>query len=46
MDSIVNEFALVRNKFLGLVKGLDNKQWQITNVVKLRVAGMEDAELR
>jgi hypothetical protein len=45
MDSIVNEFALVRNKFLGLVKGLDNKQWQITNVVKLRVAGMEDAEL-
>jgi hypothetical protein len=46
MDSIVNEFALVRNKFIGLTKGLDNKQWQITNVVKLRVAGMEDAELR
>ena len=46
MDSIVNEFALVRNKFIGLTKALDNKQWQITNVVKLRVAGMEDAELR
>ena len=46
MDSIVNEFALVRNKFLGLTKGLDNKQWQITNVVKLRCAGLEDAELR
>jgi len=46
MDSIVNEFALVRNKFLGLVKALDIKQWQLSNVVKLRVAGMEDAELR
>ena len=46
MDAIVNEFALIRNKFIGLTKGLDNKQWQITNVVKLRVAGMEDAELR
>ena len=45
MDSIVNEFALVRNKFIGLTKGLDNKQWQITNVVKLRCAGLEDAEL-
>lgn len=45
MDSIVNEFALVRNKFLGLVKGIDIKQWQLSNVVKLRVAGMEDAEL-
>ena len=28
-----------------LLKGLDQKQWQITNVVKLRVAGMEDASL-
>jgi hypothetical protein len=46
MDSIVNEFALVRNKFLGLVKALDIKQWQLSNVVKLRCAGMEDAELR
>jgi hypothetical protein len=27
------------------LKGLDQKQWQITNVVKLRVAGMEDATL-
>ena len=45
MDSIVNEFALIRNKFLGLIKGIDIKQWQLSNVIKLRVAGMEDAEL-
>jgi uracil-DNA glycosylase len=35
----------MRNKWLGVLKGLDQKQWQITNVVKLRVAGMEDATL-
>ena len=44
-EHIINEFALLRNKWLGLLKGLDQKQWQITNVVKLRVAGMEDASL-
>jgi|TARA_B110000240_G_C13443782_1_gene429386 hypothetical protein len=44
-EKIINEFALLRNKWLGVLKGLDQKQWQITNVVKLRVAGMEDASL-
>jgi hypothetical protein len=44
-EKIINECALMRNKWLGLLKGLDQKQWQITNVVKLRVAGMEDATL-
>ena len=40
-----NEFALLRNKWLGVLKALDQKQWQITNITKLRVAGMEDATL-
>jgi uncharacterized protein YfdQ (DUF2303 family) len=44
-EKIINEFALMRNKWLGVLKGLDQKQWQITNIVKLRVAGMEDARL-
>jgi|TARA_R110000796_G_scaffold76059_7_gene170213 hypothetical protein len=44
-EKIINEFALLRNRWLGLLKGLDQKQWQITNIVKLRVAGMEDATL-
>ena len=44
-EKIINEFALMRNKWLGVLKALDQKQWQITNVVKLRVAGMEDAVL-
>ena len=46
MEKIVNEFALLRNKWLGVLKGLDQKQWQLTNIVKLRVAGMEDASIR
>ena len=45
MEKIINEFALMRNKWLGITKGLYQKQWQITNIVKLRVAGMEDASL-
>jgi hypothetical protein len=44
-EKIINEFALLRNKWLGITKALDQKQWQITNVIKLRVAGMEDATL-
>lgn len=44
-EKIINEFALLRNKWLGVLKALDQKQWQLTNIVKLRVAGMEDASL-
>ena len=45
MEKIINEFALLRNKWLGITKGLDIKQWQLSNIIKLRVAGMEDATL-
>lgn len=41
-EKIINEFALLRNKWLGVLKALDIKQWQLSNVIKLRVAGMED----
>jgi hypothetical protein len=45
MEKIINEFALLRNKWLGVTKALDVKQWQLSNVIKLRTAGMEDATL-
>ena len=45
LQHIVNEFALVRNKFMGLIKALDAKQFQINNIVKLRAAGLEDVSL-
>jgi hypothetical protein len=44
-EKIINEFALLRNKWLGVIKALDIKQWQLSNIIKLRVAGMEDASL-
>jgi hypothetical protein len=42
---LINEFAMIRNKFLGLMKAVDSKQFQINNITKLRVAGMEDTTL-
>lgn len=45
MEHIVNEFALVRNKYLAIMKGLDNKSYQINNIVKLRAVGLEDVSL-
>ena len=42
---LVNEFALVRNKMMGVIKALDAKQFQINNIVKLRAAGLEDINL-
>jgi len=44
-EKIINEFALLRNKWLSITKALDIKQWQLSNIIKLRVAGMEDASL-
>ena len=44
-EKIINEFALLRNRWLGITKALDQKQWQLTNIVKLRIAGMEDASI-
>lgn len=45
MEKIINEFALLRNQWLGIVKALDNKQWQLSNIIKLRTSGLEDASL-
>jgi hypothetical protein len=41
-ETIINEVALLRNKWLGILKGLDSKQWQMGHIVRLRTAGMED----
>jgi len=42
MEVLVNEVALLRNKWLGILKGLEAKQWQMGHIVRLRTAGMED----
>ena len=41
-EVLINEVALLRNKWLGILKGLDSKQWQLGHIVRLRTAGMED----
>ena len=41
-ETIINEVALLRNRWLGIMKGLDAKQWQMGHIVRLRTAGMED----
>jgi excinuclease UvrABC ATPase subunit len=45
LEKIVNEFALLRNQWLGIIKALDIKQWQLSNIIKLRTAGMEDVQV-
>ena len=44
-ETIINEVALLRNKWLGIMKGLDAKQWQMGHIVRLRTAGMEDVQV-
>jgi hypothetical protein len=44
-ETIINEVALLRNRWLGIMKGIDSKQWQLSNLVKLKTAGMEDFAL-
>ena len=42
LTHLTNQFSLLRNKYLGIMKGLDTKQWQIGHITRLRTAGMED----
>jgi len=44
-ETIINEVALLRNRWLGILKGLEAKQWQMGHIVRLRTAGMEDVTL-
>jgi hypothetical protein len=51
VDSIVdltmltNEVALLRNKFLGISKAFEAKNFMTSNLVRLRVAGLDDASI-
>lgn len=45
MEVLVNEVALLRNRWLGIMKGLESKNFMLGHVTRLRVAGMEDASV-
>jgi superfamily I DNA/RNA helicase len=42
METIINEVALLRNRWLGIMKGLESKNFMMGHIVRLRAAGMED----
>lgn len=42
---VINEVSLIRNKFLGIMKALESKNFMLGHVVRLRTAGMEDISL-
>lgn len=42
---LVNEVALLRNKFLGISKGFEAKNFMTGHIIKLRVAGLDDASI-
>ena len=44
-EVLINEIALLRNKYLGILKGLESKNFMLGHVVRLRTAGMEDISL-
>jgi hypothetical protein len=41
-EVLINEVALLRNKWLGIMKALESKNFMLGHVVRLRTAGMED----
>ena len=45
MEMLSNEISLLRNRYLGIMKGLEAKQWQLGHITRLRTAGMEDAAI-
>ena len=41
-EILINEVALLRNKYLGIMKGLEHKSFMLGHLTKLKVVGMED----
>ena len=41
-EVLINEVALLRNRWLGIMKALESKNFMLGHVVRLRTAGMED----
>jgi hypothetical protein len=42
MEVLINEVALLRNRWLGIMKALESKNFMLGHIVRLRAAGMED----
>mgnify|MGYP001604572079 CR=1 FL=1 len=44
-ETIINSVALIRNKYLGIIKALESKNFMVGHLVRLKAAGMEDYTL-
>ena len=44
-ETLNNEVALLRNRFLGILKGMESKNFMLGHIVRLRAAGMEDIQV-
>jgi hypothetical protein len=44
-EILINEVSLIRNKYLAVMKGLEVKNWQLSNIIRLRTAGMDDISI-
>lgn len=42
---ILNSISVIRDKFLGLTKGLESKHYQLTNLIKMKAAGIDDFDI-
>ena len=45
LNLLLNEICTIRNIFVSLTKGLENKGFQLNNIVKLRAAGLDDSRM-
>lgn len=45
METIINSVAYLRNQYLSIIKGLENKQWMLGHIVRVRCAGMSELEI-
>ena len=45
MEVLINEIAYLRNRFLGIIKALESKNFMLGHIVRLRAAGMEDISI-
>lgn len=44
-EILINEVALMRNKWTGIMKALESKNFMLGHITRLRTAGMEDVSI-
>jgi len=42
MELLINELSLLRNKYLGILKALESKNFMLGHITRLRTAGLEN----